>query len=379
MSRLVKLLVTSEAMDYKPDVAIGVGGPDARYSFYLEQGGMFMNVGEITIKEENKIIADLTLGTQSQLKDLMEDMTASSLPEFDDYLIDLGSIGVFYYNSFVPDKLKTYIRGLPTDPVHYVYIHSDNHWIPWELIYDDDEGFFWGEKCIIVRVPLLEFSSKQSKRSVLASSPKTMAKVFNIVGDQVAVHLNTCDPSLLALGLLANNAQTFDCNYENGTWEAMTVSSVKKRAVGVSILHFTCHGRYDPDSGYYLQLHAAHHHPKSYRLNALKVQSHLRLDDALVFVNACTSDVTTLHYGTFKNMGQVFFESGAGTFIGTIAPVPIDEAVQLASVFYEYILAGESVGIALHKAKNKMKLQQNPFYLFYCLYGNAYKRFKPAV
>ena len=110
----------------------------------------------------------------------------------------------------------------------------------------------------------------------------------------------------------------------------------------------------------------------------LKVQSHLRLDDALVFVNACTSDVTTLHYGTFKNMGQQFFESGAGTFIGTIAPVPIEQAIQFASVFYEQILAGESVGIALHQAKNEMKRQENPFYLFYCLYGNAYKRFKPV-
>lgn len=377
MSRLVKLLVTSEPLGHKSDIAMDGGDLDARYSYFLEEGGLFMNAGEIEITNENAIIGNWTRDTQTRLKDLMEEMTSAAAPNFEDYELDLGSIGAVYH-ALIPEKVNAFIRALPEDPVHYIYIHTANHWIPWELIYDNEESFFWGERFIIVRVPMLEFSSRQSKRSVLTSTPRTLAKVMNVVGDEVAENLHSADPAQLALDLLANRTAHFDGNYSSGAWQALSVAAVKNRGCDASILHFTCHGRWDGDSGYYLQLHATPDHPTSYRLDALKVQSHLRLDDTLVFVNACTSDVQALHYGTFMNMGQQFFESGAGTFIGTIAPVPIDEAIKLAAVFYEKLLAGEPVGIALHEAKKAMKEQRNPFYLFYCIYGNAYKRFRPV-
>jgi CHAT domain-containing protein len=151
---------------------------------------------------------------------------------------------------------------------------------------------------------------------------------------------------------------------------------VRNQGEKASILHFTCHGRFDKEDGYYLQLYSAPSHPTLYRLSDLKVQSHIRLDDALVFVNACTSDVPTLNLGTIINLGELFFKSGADAFIGTTAPVPIPQAVRLADIFYKYLLQGMSVGISLHKAKMDMKAEKNPFYLFYCLYGNAYKRFR---
>jgi hypothetical protein len=379
MGSPIKLLVISEPLGHPADVSAEGGSLDVRYSFYLEKSGLFMQAGNKDIEKETKVIASFTGSTQRQLKQRMKEMTAAEPPDFDDYVINIGSIGSVYYTSFIPEKVQQYIRDLPRNPPPYVYIYAKNHWIPWDLVYDSEGQFFWGEKCIIVRIPMLDYTSRQSARTVLASGRRQIASVVNVVGDQVAEHLAPSDSSLLALDMLSNKSKTFDCNYQNGTWKPRTVSSLKAKVNGspVSILHFTCHGRYDKEDGYYLQLHAAAEHPKSYRLDTLNVQSHLRLDNTLVFVNACTSDVPSLHYGTFINLGRQFFESGAEAFIGTIAPVPIPRAVRLASIFYGYLLEGEAIGMALHRTKMEMKAEGNPFYLFYCLYGDAYRRFRP--
>lgn len=261
MSRLVKLLITSEPLGIKADVTAGGIKLDARYSFYLENKGLFLNAGKRHIEDETTVIANWTKDTQRNLKIRMEEMTNSDPPTFEDYVLDLGSIGAVYYNKLIPEKVQQYIRKLPSEPVHYLYIYAENHWIPYELIYDTEGHFFWGEKCIIVRVPMLEFSDKQSARSVIAPNPIPISSVVNIVGDQVVGNISSPRTSLLALDTLTGRCPNFDSNYHNGIWEARSVSDVRSLGADASILHFTCHGRWDAQEGYYLQLHATANHP----------------------------------------------------------------------------------------------------------------------
>lgn len=381
MAPFVKLLVNSEPLGPAveiPAAAAVDGAQAARYRFLVEQNGLLMNAGVTTLAAEAMTIATWTRDTQSKLKQRMEEMTASHPPSFAGYVMELGSIGAVYFNALIPDRVKEYIRGLPSQPPPYVYIYAENHWVPWELVYDPEEGFFWGDKCIVVRVPMLKYSATGISRSVQQTRQTPLGSVVNVVGDEVVDSLSAGEHSQLALDALAARASKFSGNFQAGAWSARTVEEVRVQAADASILHFTCHGRFDADDGYYLQLCAAYEHPSIYRLGPLKVQSHIRLNDTLVFANACTSDVPALHYGTFYNLGQQFFERGAGAFIGTIAPVPIERAVRLADIFYGNLLAGNTVGMALHRAKQAMKQEQNPFYLFYCLYGNAFKRFKLA-
>jgi CHAT domain-containing protein len=229
----------------------------------------------------------------------------------------------------------------------------------------------------VVRIPVVDYRHSGQTRSVLDSDPKPIGSVVNVVGDQVRGYVPLAEHPLLALDALLEKALLPSCNFHNGTWTPVTIAKVKQQMASACIIHLTCHGRFDESFGYYLQLSTGEH-PKRYRLYSSLLQSQFYLDDALVFVNACTSDVPTLHYGTFINLGHEFFESGAGSFIGTIAPVPIQRAVRLADAFYDSLLQGESVGMSLHKAKMVMKEEQNPFWLFYCLYGNALQRFAPA-
>jgi hypothetical protein len=381
MENLTRLYVVPEVLGPKVDVpAPGQSGSsrDARYTYYVEANGLLLEFDSVEISQESENIRYFTDGTQKQLKALMVEMTSSTPTNFGDYLYYVREIGDRYAEAFIPQVVKDFVRDLPGGGAQYLYVYAPQHWIPWELIYDGQS--FWGDKCIVVRVPVLKYSSDAQSRSVLASASKPLNTVMNIVGDQVVGNLTAADQSRLALDTLLGSAQHSSSNLQSGTWQPMTISNVRQGIDAADIVHFTCHGRRDEDFGYYLELHATGQNPRAYRLHDRVIKGQFPLDDALVFANACTSDVPSLDYGaTYIHFGQEFFESGAGAFIGTLAPVPIDRAVRLAAKFYDYLLAGDSVGKALYSAKADMKADQNPFYLFYCLYGNALRCFAPGT
>ena len=374
MDNVTKVLIAAEPLGLQPDILLPVPqapSANARYSYYLEVNGLLMKAGHIDIQEESRCIGLYTADTQRRLKQLMEEVTSADPPEFEDYLMHLRQIGVRYYQ-IIPENVRQYVKALPRDPVHFLYIYAPRHWIPWELIYDGED--FWGDKCVVVRIPVLNYTLNEQTRSVLDRGPHPILSVLNVIGNRVIEHVPHDHRSLLTLDSLCSQAPASACNIQDGNWMPMTIATVKGGAETASIIHFTCHGRFDEEFGYYLQLSSDPQHHR-YRLYSSLLQNQFYLDNALVFVNACTSDVPSLQLGSFINLGQEFFESGADVFIGTLAPVPILRAVRLAAMFYERLLQGESVGIALHNTKTAMKEEGNPFWLFYCLYGNALKQY----
>jgi len=374
MEQLTRLLVVSEPLGRHADIllpSLESQPIDCRYSFYIEAESFLTRAGIVEIEAEKKNIAAWTEDTQIRLKRLMEEITSANPVQFDDYLMHLKQIGLRYYQ-MMPAKVKEYVKALPRDTVHILYIYAPYHWIPWELIYDGND--FWGDKCVVARIPILDFDANQPSRKVIDPEPCEVSSVLNVIGDEVIEHLPDSERPQLTLDPLCSFVPS-DCNLQNGEWTPMSIADVQSRIETANIIHFTCHGRFDNEFGYYLQLHSQSVQLHSYRLYSSLLRGQFYLNNALVVVNACSSDVPSLQLGSFTNLGQEFFESGADVFIGTIAPVPIQRAVRLASTFYEHLLLGESVGIALHNAKATMKLEGNPFWLFYCLYGNAFKRF----
>ena len=53
-------------------------------------------------------------------------------------------------------------------------------------------------------------------------------------------------------------------------------------------------------------------------------------------------------------LAEAFFERGIQNYIGAGWPVDDDPAVELASVFYQNAIAGETLGDALSVARNKI-------------------------
>jgi hypothetical protein len=374
MENLTRLFVVPTRTDTKDSAASG----EALYTYYLEANGLLIEFGSHEISDETQSIQEFTKGTQERIKKLLEAMKTGTEAEVEDYRMGARKIGERYAKTCVPQVVRDFVHELPGDGQHYLYVYAPEHWIPWELIPDGDD--FWGDKFIVVRVPVLYYSSDVLNRSVLASSDKPLSMVLNVVGDKVLEDLSADDKDRLGLMSLQNKAAQLSSNLNGDAWEATTVSKVKMGIDSADIVHFTCHGRKDDEEGYYLMLRDEEWNTWPYRLYSGVIATEFPMDDALVFANACATDVATLDYGAmYLQFGQEFFKSGAGAFIGTFAPVPIEGAVRLADKFYEHLLAGETVGRALHSAKTFMRDQHNLFYLFYCLYGNALMRFKQST
>jgi hypothetical protein len=89
----------------------------------------------------------------------------------------------------------------------------------------------------------------------------------------------------------------------------------------------------------------------------------------LVFMNAC--DTSTMNPVQVASFVHLFLANGNRGFIGTETRIPDRVAAFFSHVFYERVLAGDTVGQAIHKAKWDLLLKyKNPLGVLYTLYGN---------
>lgn len=82
-----------------------------------------------------------------------------------------------------------------------------------------------------------------------------------------------------------------------------------------------------------------------------------------------------------RGLGISFFDRGAAAYIGTMAPIGKDMAIRFAMSFYQHLLRDrEPVGEALRLAKRDQHDldQDDPSWLFYCLYGLPGTQFLPG-
>lgn len=95
-----------------------------------------------------------------------------------------------------------------------------------------------------------------------------------------------------------------------------------------------------------------------------------------MFANACGSAQSSVMLAEMENFGFEFYSRGARPFVGTIGPIPKDDARQFAQLFYaSFIGRGMSAGDALFKTKREAaRVMKRPSWMFYCLYGPASSR-----
>ena len=99
----------------------------------------------------------------------------------------------------------------------------------------------------------------------------------------------------------------------------------------------------------------------------------------LVFANACGSSAQAAGFGGLVNgFGSLFVQAGASTFVGTVAPVAKNRAIEFAQRFYQHLLVdGQPVSTALWSAKQHFHttVPHDPSALFYCHYGVPKSRY----
>ncbi|MHC5748630.1 MAG: hypothetical protein ACYTXT_43685, partial [Nostoc sp.] len=70
--------------------------------------------------------------------------------------------------------------------------------------------------------------------------------------------------------------------------------------------------------------------------------------------------------------GFTALDNGVQAFIGTIGILPVQLAIEFSEVFYKNLITERmSIGKALWETKKTFSQRNNPFWLFYCLYGDA--------
>lgn len=247
-----------------------------------------------------------------------------------------------------------------------IFINTKEHWIPWELIYDDD---FWGRKFIIARFPTLTATQARHISEINGKQKLSayLSKIVNIIGTSMP-------PAdiVLAESLFADLSYSTHPIVLKGSDVSLTklIDEVRQS----DIVHFTCHGRHDtPTKMYALLIDAAKDASPLKLLYPSDINSFNELRGSIIFANACSSGKVISPNTEFHNFGVHFYTEAVAAYIGALNELPSREATNFAKLFYEQIWLNKTVGDALAETK-ALTAVHDPFPLLYTLYGDPFAR-----
>jgi tetratricopeptide (TPR) repeat protein len=134
------------------------------------------------------------------------------------------------------------------------------------------------------------------------------------------------------------------------------------RATDYRLLHFSCHGEFDPEEPMSSALHLA----AGETLTALEVLDRLQLRCDLIVLSACESGLSRVRRGDeLVGFLRAFLYAGAPTLISTLWRVDERSTLILMERFYRQILAGTGFAEALRQAQLYLRSQPSftdPYY-----------------
>jgi hypothetical protein len=343
-----------------PDVAICVEwekGEGIRYSiierlkWWQRQPAGFMPLA-LDEKEVDALLREL--GDQmkvTQLDRLSENDLKTIWRRF-------SHVGLYVYETFLSDELRRHSSTWPAGSI--VAIDTDEHWIPWELIYDDDD--FWGNKFILARSPRIPDPSafSDSDKIMERYTSKELRKIANVIGG--------LSPSQI-MERVRELFSAFGTDILIEDIEEATLETFFQSIADADIIHLTCHGSIAPPSW-----RLANGPDWRHCLTPIDLEGLPKLVGRIIFANVCASAVSSFFLGQLHNFAWPCYKKGAVAYIGTLGLVPTKYAVAFAERFYESLLKDHTtIGESLHYAKSKTK-RENPFWLFYTLYGDPFAK-----
>jgi CHAT domain-containing protein len=129
-------------------------------------------------------------------------------------------------------------------------------------------------------------------------------------------------------------------------------ATLYSRAANCRLLHFSCHGEFDPQ----VPLASALHLAPGEALTALDVLEHLHLCCDLVTLSACESGLSRVRRGDeLIGLIRAFMHAGAPALVSTLWRVDERSTLILMERFYREIQAGMSLAQALKRAQLHLK------------------------
>jgi hypothetical protein len=304
----------------------------------------------------------------------------------------LRKIGRQQYEKYVPPPLKTELQKAAAtadgDDVPILRIHTPINWIPWELMYDGTD--FLGLRFQVARVPM-----GSTAPEIDNDESRTVSRIYHLLG----AHLLNDDDDLFDKwkttfsDRFAAGAEELRFPADDAGGQDYPCLTDLEMAKDPDIVHITCHGgMVDDNHKTYWTLDHTNIMIEEYRITEGDVRylgtssTFFKHTKPLVFGNACASvmagndDQDATNTGSLMHgFGEAFFSQGAIGFIGTFVPISKKMSIEFACEFYQRLLGeGLPIGKALWATKKHFNdLPQNdPSWLFYCLYGPPETHFK---
>jgi hypothetical protein len=356
-------------------------GPDSRPpQFLVHQKGLWRSAKGVPSAPQP--LSDVRKNLDKDLLDLMREVGATTDPQ--PVWSWLRTKCIALRQSIMPTDVERLLQdaagseagGSQNPSVLRIYVHPQLEWIPWEILHDGTD--YLGLRFQMTRLPIVSDGPDPD------DLPHPVALVYNLLGENV---VDKTDPLFTTWqstfhGLI-QAAQEMQ-RPSTDDWPLLAQFD-EATSQPVDILHVTCHGGLTDNSGQsYWTLNEKKDIRWQHRIYADALVGRKLTNKPLVFGNACASSQaapsseSSITYA--PSLGTRFFDHGAVAFVGTFAPISNRLAFDFALHFYRKLLQdGLPVAKALWATKYEYRTNQenDPSWLFYCLFGPAETRFQP--
>ena len=311
----------------------------------------------ISVKEVNQLSNDIVDSIHStQNGSCIEDQYKS-----------MEQKGKMLCDELLPATIK---KELHKSSAQYLIINVDDHLvnIPFELLFLNDQ--FLCQKFAIGR----DVRTQQTIHSRLQERkpPYNMAIVCNPTGD---------------LSHATKEGRSIRTVLKNNSFDSMEMRTnvsknwMKSQLSSFDIVHFAGHASFDPEYPEESGLKLSDGRFTAKDIGKLVYNKQL---PHLIFSNACQSartnawDTQPFNNSAIYGIANAFKLAGVKHYLGTFWNIADTTSHNFACLFYQYFLAGETVGMSMLKARKElMSDQQDLCWASYHLYGDPRTRYFP--
>jgi hypothetical protein len=268
----------------------------------------------------------------------------------------LNAIGVDLYEKLFPREMKEIWDKQLSGNVKSIMIISDEPWIPWELIRPTHRT----ETGEIVEA---NFLCQDYQLTRWIAGPPPASKVRIVRGAVIAPLASDLPNVQQELDFLESRIGLLRVAPRLDTIRQLLTYG------GVQLLHFACHGSFDPEeheqSVIYLE--------ENERLNSRDISGMRRnfgRDNPLIFINACQTARADFSLVGIGGWADKFINAQASGFLGSAWEVNDRLAYEFTRAFYLALLQGNTVGEAVQVARLQIKDDQDSTWLAYTVYAD---------
>ncbi|MGD2063426.1 MAG: CHAT domain-containing protein [Nitrospirota bacterium] len=285
----------------------------------------------------------------------------------------LRRVGHTLFDQLITAHAKKTLRTVPPDILH---LAIDEHlaFVPWEMLHDGT--LFWAQRYALGRMV-------RTQREVdfpvdrPPLSPRHLLIVADPQGNLAGAHAEGCRlRSFLSARLPRTAIQLITSR--------VTAPQVRDRLRECDVLHYAGHARYDRErpgqSGW--RLHGGDLTPS----DLLPMAGGGRLP-SLIFANACSSGrgvgppLEVTRADDASPLANAFLLAGVRHYLGTSWEIPDEASATFASAFYDRLLDGAPIGVAVRSARLACLAaygEGSVIWASYLLYGDPTVRYFPS-